>query len=244
MAEFGEEGSRECDRLIEEILLEVGWNQPPVEMLEFARRRGLQVIWDQGQTGRARLLRIAGTSTICLKPDDRPERLQWAIAHEIGESLIWQLAPRLELSPEQCPPRVREALANALAQRLLLPQDWWRTAVRETGGDLLALKDRFATASHELIAWRFLDDPTPRIVTVIDQGQLARRRANYVQRVPAATPAEVATWETARASGQPVIQSITWKQPGILAAECRVWPIHEPGWQRELAITTITLVED
>ena len=244
MAEFAEDWSRECDRMIDELLADVGWSEPPVEMLAFAQQRGMTVIWDQGQTGRARLLRIAGKPTICLKPDARPERLQWAIAHEIGESLIWQLAPRLDLSPEQCPPRLRESLANALAQRLLLPREWWRDAVNETGCDLPALKARFSTASHELIAWRFLDEGTPRIVTVIDQGLIARRRANYVSRAPTPTAAEEAVWQAAHDTAQPVTRTVNWTQPGIRVAECRAWPIHEPGWQRELAITTLTLVEE
>lgn len=244
MSDIAEEWSHECDRLIEELLCEAGWREPPVEMLSLAERRGMTVIWDQQQTGRARLLRIAGRPTICLKPDDRPERLQWALAHEIGESLLWQLAPRLDLSPEACPPRLRESLANALAQRLLLPSAWWRTAVRETGGDLSALKERFSTSSHELIAWRFLDDPTPRVVTVIDQGLVVRRRANFVNRTPAPVADELAAWRAAQESGFPVTRSVDWRQPGILSAECRVWPIHEPGWQRELAITTLNIAEE
>jgi len=44
--------------------------------------------------------------------------------------------------------------------------------------DLLELKKRYRTSSHEVIAWRFLDLPEPCVVTVIDNEHVSRRRSN------------------------------------------------------------------
>jgi hypothetical protein len=192
------------------------------------------VVWDASQTGRARRQQLAGQPAIFLRPDDRPERVQWAAAHELGEQFAERVIGQLGLSADELLPRQREAVANQLANRILLPDEWFPSAVREWSGDLYRLKDRFATASHEQIAWRLLDRPGERIVTVCDHGAVSRRRCNYADRTPPPQPAEVEAWQTAQQSGEPVARS--W--PG---GQIRVWPIHEPDWKREIAVTEVDL---
>ena len=45
--------------------------------------------------------------------------------------------------------------------RLLLPMKWFALAATEFDHDLMQLKGRFQSASHELIARRMLDLPHP-----------------------------------------------------------------------------------
>ena len=61
-----------------------------------------------------------------------------------------------------------ESLANLFAYRLLVPSCWFAIDAKTMDYDLLALKKRYATSSHEVLAWRFLDLPEPCIITIID----------------------------------------------------------------------------
>ena len=116
------------------------------------------------------------------RPDARPERIQWAAAHELGEHFSIHVLDRLGLSAEELLPRQREELASQLANHLLVPTSWFSSAWQETNGDLFALKARFPTASYELLGWRRLEQPSERIVTVLDHGEIARRRCNFARR--------------------------------------------------------------
>ena len=122
-----------------------------------ARRLGYAVLWDESQQSRAQVrfvhaqLRRGSRPAIFLRPEPRPERVQWAIAHELGEacpggcSIAWV---RRRMGRFQN----REQLANALATRLLLPMKWFARAAAELDHELIRLKERFTSASHELIA--------------------------------------------------------------------------------------------
>ena len=75
------------DEVVNELLKDVGTDSPPINSFQVAQHLGWEIILDEKQQSRGRLKRINYKPTIFLKPDDRPERLQWALAHEIGESL-------------------------------------------------------------------------------------------------------------------------------------------------------------
>ena len=161
-----EELSAVLDLVAAETLAIAGVFQPPVDCLRVAQCLGLALAWDDQQIGRARQVKLALAKTsaapsILLKHDPRQERIQWAVAHEIGESL----APRIF---DQLGINVREAPAPA----------------REQGWDLLELKQRYETASHELIARRMLDFPMPIIISVYDHDRLTWRKSNSVGRLP------------------------------------------------------------
>ena len=55
-------------------------------------------------------------------------------------------------------------MANNLAGRLLLPTAWFVADAAAENWDLIALKHRYATASHELIARRMLESIEPLAV--------------------------------------------------------------------------------
>lgn len=235
------EWSEACDAIAGELHADAGVTSPPFDMFALAERLKLSVAWDAGQDGRGRMLRLNGAPAIFLRPDERPERLQWAMAHEIGETVVWRIVHRLGLEPDDLLPRQRESLASQLANRLLLPSDWWDAAVRAENQHVPRLKQRFPTASHELIAWRLLDGADAKIVTVIDNGQVSRRRANCLRSCPDASVEEQRCWETARQDGEATIDRIRGLFPAGIGVRCQAWAIHEPAWQREIAVTWVDI---
>jgi hypothetical protein len=219
------------DLVADELLGEVGVRRPPVDVLHIASRLRIEVAFDAGQRARGRHKKLAGRSAILLKPEERPERLQWAAAHELGEVFAYRVCDRLGIPGDDLPDGAREMIANLLATRLLLPWIWFVRDARNTGGDLLILKEIYRTASHELIAWRLLDLPEWSVVSVFDQGHLVRRRATNDSRPPQMQQAERACWDRVHEENRPAeIHS-----DGLLV---HGWPIHAPGWKREILRTT------
>ncbi len=220
-----------------EVLRQVDWPGPPVDAIRLAKTLQLTVAWAPGQPARGRIQRIAGRSTIFLKPEDRPERIQWAAAHEIGENLAWKVCAALDVDGPELTPRQREELANQLARELLLPAPWFRRDCFAVGFQLDALKTRYGTASHDLIAWRWLDLDIPGVVTIFDQGVLTQRRGNLPGRTPPLSPAERDCWSRLRNTRQPAIAADGQQT-------LRGWCIDSPGWQREILYAQCTDAEE
>ena len=57
-----------------------------------------------------------GKGSIFIRPDPRPERLQWAVAHEIGESRAADVFRRLGVRAVEAAAGAREMVANASGQ--------------------------------------------------------------------------------------------------------------------------------
>lgn len=233
-----EEVSAGMDAVVMEVLREGGIAGPPVDAVRLARTLGVAVAEDDRQPGRGRYVRLVGgcrrkpQPAILVRPEPRRERSQWTVAHEIGEHVAHRLFLRLGVDPAEVTPEARESAANQMAGRLLLPGEWFAEDGALLGWDLLLLKRRYATASHELIARRMLEMPTPLIVTIFDQSRLHFRRSNVPGRVPALSPAEQDCWRTAHHSACPHEQF-----DGL--STIRAWPIHEPGWKREILRTEV-----
>ncbi|MGD9722614.1 MAG: ImmA/IrrE family metallo-endopeptidase [Pirellulales bacterium] len=216
---------------------------PPIDALKLAQALALTVAWDDRQSGRGRVVRLGqyagpqSRGSILLRHDPRPERLQWAIAHEIGELFAARVFARLAIDPREAPSGSRENVANQLAGRLLLPADRFQEAGTACGWDLFALKQQFSTASHELIARRMLDLPYSIAITIFDNDRRTFRRGNLPGRLPPLLPLERAAWRTARETGQAVAEADHL---------CRVqaWPVHEPEWKREILRTEWSAAED
>ncbi len=220
------------------VLRLAGIKSPPVNAMEVARRLGYEVLWDDGQSGRARIATVRSGPNrrphpaIFLRRDPRPERVQWATAHEIGEQCAADLCRRLCVEPAENQPDMREQLANLVATRLLLPTVWFNRDSEACDFDILWLKKRFATASHELIARRLLDLSSPVLITIYDHGRLQYRRWNRLGRPPQPTAAERRCRLLAHEAGEPVRQT---GPPRI-----DVWPVHEPDWKREIIRLDLT----
>ncbi len=241
-----EQLAAELDSIALDTLMGEGVDHPPVDAFEIARGMRLAVAWDDRQRGRARCVRLGpgvdgtGRPAILLRPDDRRERLQWAVAHEIGEQLASQVFGRLGIDAREADPSCREQLANLLASRLLLPGEWFVTDGTACGWDLRELKARYATASHELIARRMLDCSPPVIITIFDQGQVTFRRSNVSGRVPPLSAGEEACWRKAHDAAHDAAHDGAWpSESGDGLGEIRAWPVHEAQWKREILRTEL-----
>src|SRR5439155_12116196 len=167
------------DRAVEELLAAAGIDAPPVDAIALAQGHlGMIICLDRRQPQRGRAQRAGGRKQIYLRPEPTEERHQWTVAHEIGEHLKVSLLQRLGIEPEQTRVMMGESLANLFAYRLLVPGHWFKADARDHDYDLLALKQRYRTASHEVIALRMLDLPEPCIITILDNGHISRRRSN------------------------------------------------------------------
>jgi IrrE N-terminal-like domain len=227
------------DECAQGLLWETGVARPPVDALVLSGRLGMVVAQDRELTGRAKLVRLAdleeqgdGQATIVVGPAERPEREQWAVAHEIGESIAYRVFDALGVSAASAPPTARELVANHLAGCLLLPRRWFTVDGAACDWDLFDLKQRYATASHELIARRMLEMRPPVVITLCDLGRITWRRSNTSIRPPRILPEELAAWRESHETGLPCAVALDPSTTGLERA--RTWPIHEPDWKREI----------
>jgi len=223
---------RECSLLAGEILDDCGIEAPPIDAWAIARTLGLRVAFDAFQQGRGRLKCIGGRTAILVRPEERPEREQWTLAHEIGEAVAQRVYARLDVDPRDVPPQRREQVANAMASSLLLPDDWFLHDAAHCDGDVPRLKAIYSTASHELILLNLLKLPELSLVSVFDQGRLTRRRSNGQLSGPPLMALERRIWREVHDTGRPVEGT----GDGI---RVQGWPVCEPGWKRELLRTTV-----
>jgi Zn-dependent peptidase ImmA (M78 family) len=216
------------DRTIEELLEKVGVERPPVDAVALAQRHlGMQVCLDRRQRQRGRAQRAAGRKQIFLRPEPTEERHQWTVAHEVGEHFKASLLGRLGVEPGQTRAMAGESLANLFAYHLLVPTCWFAGDAPAAGYDLLDLKARYRTASHEVIAWRFLDLPEPCVVTVVDNDAIHRRRSNAWRVRRELLPAERQCQRYVNHCSRPrVVREEGWTVQG--------WPVHRTDWKREI----------
>ncbi len=216
------------DRSIEDLLHAANIREPPVDAISLAQRHlGMIVCLDRRQAQRGRAQRSAGQRQIFLRPEPSEERHQWTVAHEIGEHLKAGLLQRLGVGPEQTRAMSGESLANLFAHRLLVPSCWFADDAAALDFDLLALKQRYHTASHEVIAWRFLDLPVPCVIAVVDNDHVHRRRSNGYRVNKQLSPAEQECQNQVSRLGEPcLVRCGGWTVQG--------WPIHQTGWKREV----------
>ncbi len=233
-----EETNRALDRCAEEILWECGVTHPPIDAAVVAMRLGLSVAHDHCLPSRAALVRVEcdaaarNSAVILLGEEERYERLQFSLAHEIGEFATPRLFERLGILPYDVPATAREKVANAIAGRLLVPTTKLKEIAADCRWDLLELKHDFDTASHELIARRMLDMPPPVVVTLFDQGKTTWRRTNRRFAVGNLLPQEAEAWQDCHRLGVAVERDQVDSSAGPLRIQG--WPIHEPGWKREI----------
>jgi Zn-dependent peptidase ImmA (M78 family) len=234
-----EELAAGLDRVVEKILEKAGIHTPPVDAFAVARALGIAVAWDDRQQGRARYVRLSGRSssdskrpTILLRPEPRLERQQWAVAHEIGEHAACHVFAQWGANPRETVPKAREMVASNLAGRLLLPTAWFALDGATCDWDLMALKARYRTASHELIARRMLECRPPVIISIFDNRQVSFRRSNLPGETPPPSTAEMQCWRDVHRDNHSLQ---TRAGPNLIQG----WPIHEEGWEREILRTEL-----
>jgi hypothetical protein len=122
---------------------------------------------------------------------------------------------------------VGESLANLFAYRLLVPTRWFADDAPALAFDLLALKDRYRTSSHEVLAWRMLDLPASCIITIVDNETIHRRRSNAWPTKRELAPAEAKCQRLVHVHGKPKLMVADgWTVQG--------WPVHQADWKREV----------
>jgi hypothetical protein len=241
-----EELAAAVDICAAEVLWEAGAFDPPVDALAVADGLGIVVARDCSMRCRGRLVRLAeredpagGLATIVLGQAQRPEREQWAVAHEIGETVAYRVFDRLGIRFDEALPNARESIASRLANSILLPRRWFAADGRDADWDLFALKVRYDTASHELIARRMLDMRPAVVITVCDQGRIHWRRSNVSARPPRMLAEERSAWMDSHETSLPVEEFLDMAS-GL--SRVRSWPVHEPGWKREIVRSEIAEV--
>jgi len=232
-----EEVHEAIDRAVEELLDAAGVSSPPVDAICIAQRHlGMIVCIDRRQPQRGRAQRAGERRQIFLRPEPSEERHQWTVAHEIGEHLKADLLARLGIDPGQTGALSGESLANLFAHRLLVPTLWLRDDAPASDFDLAELKTRYATSSHEVIAWRLLDLPHPCIITVIDNEHIHRRRSNAWPVRKELHPVEAECQRYVHHFSRPrVVARDGWTVHG--------WPIHQADWKREILRSIVEAAE-
>ena len=222
----------EVDLMIDELLDAAGVAEPPVDAIALAQQHlGMVVCLDKRQAQRGRAQRSGGKPQIYLRPEPTEERHQWTVAHEIGEHFKSALLERLGAEPGATRPMAGESLANLFAYRLLVPTCWFAGDAPTFDYDVLELKKRYRTASHEVVAWRLLDLAEPCIVTVVDNDHVHRRRSNAWRVRRELSAAERACQRYVNQHGRPkVVREGGWTVQG--------WPVPRPDGQREILRST------
>jgi Zn-dependent peptidase ImmA (M78 family) len=228
-----EEVAAVIDQMVEELLEAAGLTGPPVDAIALAQGQlGMVVCLDKRQMQRGRAQRSRGKPQIYLRPEPMEERHQWTVAHEIGEHLKAELLERLDIEPSQTRAMTGESLANLFAYRLLVPSCWFNADAKALDYNLLELKPRYRTSSHEVIAWRFLDLPEACVVTVVDNDHVSRRRSNGPRMTRELFPAEKKCQEYVNRYSRPkAVQA-----DGITV---QGWPVHITDWKREILRSVI-----
>jgi Zn-dependent peptidase ImmA (M78 family) len=233
-----EELAAALDVCASEGLWEAGITEPPVDAFAVAHAIGIVVTRDESVPYRGHFVRLAeredgggGQATIVIGQAERPEREQWAVAHEIGESVAYRVFERLGFRFDDALPTARELVANRLANAILLPRRWFVRDGREMDWDLYGLKEQYETASHELIARRMLEMRPGVVISVCDQGRIYWRQSNVTARPPEMLAEERAVWRDAHTTGLPIDEFLDMES-GLSRVRC--WPVHEEGWKREI----------
>ncbi|MGC3966450.1 MAG: ImmA/IrrE family metallo-endopeptidase [Pirellulales bacterium] len=225
------------DRFVGRLLVRLQIEGPAVDAVAVAKRLGIVVATDRGMTGRARrcLLSVgAGRSqaAIYVCPEERPERRQWSIAHELGEHLAAEIFAESGLGKQDATSERREQSANDFASALLLPRSRFVRQGETDDWDLPTLKQVFWSASHALIARRIAAVLPGSQVTIVDDGRVTTRLSNANCRSPL-QPGECAMLKRCAKSG-------AVQERRFANVRLRCWPIHEAARRREILLTQAT----
>ena len=216
-------------QLAAKILDDAGIEGPPVDSMAVARSVGATVAIDPAQKARGILCGPRKRPKIYLRADDREERLYSTAAHEVAELLMPDIADMLCADGYELDARSAEDLAQRFIGLLLCPRPWFEDDCRRCGFSLPELKKIYCTASNEVIARRMLHEDQPTIVTICDPGNTMRLH-NLTYPPPPMQPVEARAQREAH-EGEAVVYT-----EGEMTV--RAWPIHEPGWKREILRTT------
>ncbi|MFQ5956901.1 MAG: ImmA/IrrE family metallo-endopeptidase [Candidatus Brocadiales bacterium] len=200
--------------------------KPPVDAFVLAKALDLTVHIDTNLSTRGYSRKRWGIETVTVgsKNPAKSERKHFTIAHEIGEML---LAGKVKQS-------LLEDASNHMAVSLLLPRDRFHKDADALEFDLLALKKRYSTVSHEVIAYRMLDFKS-LIITIFDNSKLYRRKSSYpnrLRRIKHISPLEMECMEAVSDRAEQVLLKDDEKS-------VTGWPIFRDNWKRVILKTEL-----
>jgi hypothetical protein len=153
-----------------DILTRCGISSPPVDLDLLVARFKARVV-KSSHVAESALLRTREGWTIKVNREFRQERAAFRIAHELAH-IYWSY-PRNHQGDPSLGGKL-EHYCSKFASLLLCPHQWLVRDAPEADYDLAALKQIYATVSHEALSIR-LSYLTPMVVTIFDNGQLYRR---------------------------------------------------------------------
>lgn len=216
-----------------DVMVEADLKNPPIDSIEVAEMLGLRTTIDRNMQARGTRRIVGGQTCIFLGGLSRNEQFQFTTAHELGEELAAGILEQAGEQPAGLDPAAIEQVADLFASYLLCPNPWFESDARSLDFDVPALKDIYATASHQVIAWRLLLLPeAPSAITIFDNGKIHSRRANCnCDRGLLAI--EQHAWIRCHESGT----QVDTESDGY-RVQC--WPIWEGDWKREIMRTSVS----
>jgi len=222
MTEDFEEVAGLLDTIVRELLTACGIDHPPVHPKNIADKLGLVYSEAELRGRRGQSFRRRGYQHVEVHRRDRPERKNFALAHEIMEL---QLKKVLD-DPTQCHRR-----ASLGASFLLMPAPWFREECLRSRFDIAELKKVFSTASWEAVALRTLNF-SEAIITILDDGRVTRRKSSYPYYVPRKLSQEE------REVAEQVVRTGTSRKQPFPSCEVAGYPVFEDERRRVILRTT------
>jgi hypothetical protein len=197
-----------------------GIEGPPVDPFSIVRvfnQRAFRVKLPHGF--KASVRKAGGLTEFLINNNLRYEQQCFSLAHEIFERIL-----------DENDKSIRHFWANRGASSLLMPEQFFLPACKETKYDLLKLKDIFSNVSYEAIAYRILHF-RPGVITIYDNGTVTKRMGsdgiNYPKKpIPTEISVYNAVIETEERSAL--------EDEGI---SVQGWPVFEGNWKRVILFT-------
>jgi len=217
-----EEVAEMLDGIVEDLLAACQIEGPPVEPKKIADKLG--IVYDEAELRgrRGQSFRRRGRQHVEVQREDRPERKNFALAHEIMELELKKVLD----DPGECHRR-----ANLGASFLLMPTKWFREECFRTGFDIGELKKVFYTASWEAVALRTLNF-SAAIITILDGGRVTRRKSSYSFYVPRKLSQEE------KEVVQQVLRTRKTHRKHFSSCEVAAYPVFEKEYRRVIVRTT------
>lgn len=212
-----ETGLDDIKEMVDGLLKAAGIAHPPVDpfhIVQAFHQRAYKVKLPDNLKGYTR--KIGSLHEIYVNADQRSERQNFALAHEIFELIL----------PDQ---PYKERLCNLGASNLLMPYRWFKEACQTTSFNLVSLKKTFSTASWEAIAYRTLAF-REGVVSIVDNGRVTNRVGSMGHSYPPdlTHPERLALRQTMDTG-----ETTTMEQGGMTV---EAYPVFEEGWRRVILV--------
>jgi len=211
------------DRIVRDLLEREGIEEPPVDAVALAQHAFHLTVTEAEEEGEPQYgdrPPRRRSKEIVLRMEQSEAGRNAVCARACAKELLPTLLTKLGVAPGTENRSAQTSLIATVVPRLLLPSKWFEKDARRAGFDLFEIKERYSTATYEMIALRLLDLDEPIVIAIVDDGAVATRRGNRSQAGRTLTPAESGCIEKVVAAREPQ----TLRRDGWTA---RGWPI--PG---------------